>query len=290
MKPDLDTTRAAVVRYFEETIPFYRRFWHGDTDALHFGLRGDDTRGHRDELIRTNAVLAEAAAVRPGDVVLDAGCGVGGSALWLARERGARVIGVTLSPSQARLATDSACAAGLGDRVSFRVDDYTRTGLADSDVDVVWALESACYAPAPGAFLAEAARVLRPGGRLVVADGFLARRPRARERGLYRAFLDGLALARLATVEEFVASLRDVGLVPTRVESRLAEVAPSARRLFGRCLASYPLAVLARSLGLVSDAMLANSRAGIALHLLVRRRVVDYALIGAVKPAGAGDG
>jgi tocopherol O-methyltransferase len=280
-------SREVVVRYFEETLPFYRLFWHGSTGALHFGLRGPGTRGHEDELLRTNAVLADAAGIRRGERVLDAGCGVGGSALWLARVRGARVVGVTLSPSQVRAAHDAARQSGLADRVKFRVEDYTKTTLPDESVDVFWALESACYAANRGSLLAEAWRVLRPGGRIVVADGFLARPPERRERWLYESFLKGLVLPPLSSVAEFTADMRARGLVPTRIESRLGEVTASARRLFWRCLLSYPLAVLVWALGRVSLRMLDNSRAGMALYPMVRRRLVDYALIVATKPASS---
>ena len=73
-----------IVSYFTESIPFYRRFWHGPTGALHFGMRDGAADDHFAALLHTNRVLADAADVRPGSRVLDAGCGIGGSALWLA--------------------------------------------------------------------------------------------------------------------------------------------------------------------------------------------------------------
>jgi cyclopropane fatty-acyl-phospholipid synthase-like methyltransferase len=246
-------------------------------------MRGPGTRSHQDELLHANQVLADAVAIRPGEHVLDAGCGIGGGGIWLASERGARVFGVTLSETQLRIAREAALRAGVVDRVEFRVEDYTRTSLPDESVDVVWAHESACYAPDRRALLEEVRRVLRPGGRIVVADGFLARPPRVGEFWLLEAFERGLVLPPLGSVSELLGSLREFGFSIERAESRLREVTPSCRRLFWRCLVSYPLALIGWSLGRVSSLMLANSHAGIGLYLMVVLGIVEYQLVVAVK-------
>ncbi|PQO22385.1 SAM-dependent methyltransferase [Rhodobacteraceae bacterium WD3A24] len=70
------------------------------------------------------AHIAGKLLIEPGMRVLDIGCGWGGLALTLARDFGARVVGVTLSTEQYNLATDRARRAGLSDRVEFRLQDY----------------------------------------------------------------------------------------------------------------------------------------------------------------------
>ena len=70
------------------------------------------------------AHIAAKLCLKPGMRVLDIGCGWGGLALSLARDHGARVLGVTLSQEQHRVATERAQAAGLADRVTFRLMDY----------------------------------------------------------------------------------------------------------------------------------------------------------------------
>ncbi len=71
--------------------------------------------------------IARKLAVRPGDHVLDIGCGWGGMALTLARDYGARVTGITLSEEQLKIATERVRAAGLDDRVEIRLQDYRLT-------------------------------------------------------------------------------------------------------------------------------------------------------------------
>ncbi len=70
------------------------------------------------------AHIAAKLNIRPGQRVLDIGCGWGGLALYLAKETGAHVTGVTLSSEQYKIATERAAAAGLSAQVEFRLQDY----------------------------------------------------------------------------------------------------------------------------------------------------------------------
>jgi cyclopropane-fatty-acyl-phospholipid synthase len=81
--------------------------------------------------------IAAKLRLEPGMKVLDVGCGWGGLALYLARETGADVTGLTLSVEQCKLATERARQAGLADRVRFKLQDYrTETGIYDRIVSV----------------------------------------------------------------------------------------------------------------------------------------------------------
>lgn len=81
--------------------------------------------------------IAGKLLLKPGMRVLDIGCGWGGTALTLARDHGADVLGVTLSEEQHRIATERANAEGLSDRVKFELRDYRDvTGRFDRIVSV----------------------------------------------------------------------------------------------------------------------------------------------------------
>jgi SAM-dependent methyltransferase len=147
--------------------------------AIHLGFWDGGTRDHREAAINANRVLASKVALRPGERVLDAGCGAGGSAVWLARELGARAVGVNLSPSQIHRARRLAHAQGVSDRVSFERQDFAATTFPDESFDVVWAQESICHVEDKEPFLLEAVRLLKPGGRIVVADRLRSARTRS---------------------------------------------------------------------------------------------------------------
>lgn len=270
----------AIAAYYDYTTPLYRMFWHGDTGALHYGFRDNSTRTSRDELINTNRFLASICGLRPSMLVLDAGCGIGGSAVWIARHHGARVVGITLSEKQARHACAFAHRHGLEGRVAFYVGDYRHTAFPAGSFDVVWALESVCYAPDKRVFLDEALRVLRVGGRLVVGDGFLLRAPRGRrEKRDYARFRRGLVLPEVATVGSFREAMVDAGFDDVRWWDKTREATPSARRLWRRSLLGYPVALVSEAAGLTPRLLTDNVRAGIAQYRMVRNGLIGYAVL-----------
>ena len=87
-----------IADYYDQTLNHYQQWWHLDqTLAVHYGFWEKDTKSFKDALINTNNYLMRMADVQKGERILDAGCGVGGSAIYLATERDAKVTGISLS-------------------------------------------------------------------------------------------------------------------------------------------------------------------------------------------------
>lgn len=139
------------------------------------GVRQRDQAFHyvEDRIAEVAASLAAPAGLH----VVDLGCGVAGSACYLARCLPARVTGITLSPVQARLAQVRIQEAGLSDRVTCLVGDYNDLPPEVGTADLAYAIESFVHGPAPDRFFAQCRRLLTPGGALVICDDF--RRPSA---------------------------------------------------------------------------------------------------------------
>ena len=109
------------------------------------------------------------ALVRPGDRVIDVGCGTGDLSLACARAGAAAVLGVDFARPMLPLALRKARARGAP-HVDFAVADALRLPLADASVDVWCAGFVVRNIPDLNAALHEAHRVLRPGGRIGVLD------------------------------------------------------------------------------------------------------------------------
>ena len=106
-------------------------------------------------------------ALGHGDRLLDLGCGLAGPALWMARETGAHLTGVDLSPVAIKAAGERAAELGLDGQAEFRVGSFADTGLEGNSIDGAMSEDALQYAPDKLAAFKEIARILRPGGRFV---------------------------------------------------------------------------------------------------------------------------
>ncbi|MGB5834254.1 MAG: methyltransferase domain-containing protein [Thiohalocapsa sp.] len=116
-------------------------------------------------------LVGEHAQMRPGDTVLDVGFGFGDQdILWARRLKPERIIGLNITDSQVSVARHRVADLGLDRQIDLRHGSATNMRLESQSVDKVVALECAFHFRTRERFLREAWRVLRPGGRLVLAD------------------------------------------------------------------------------------------------------------------------
>lgn len=162
--------------------------------------------------------------------VVDLGCGVGAAARQLAtRHPALRVLGLSVSPMQVEFGNHTNAQTKLDGRVELRKADYRSTTLASASLIGAYAIESACYDIEGGAgLIREAARVLQPGARLIIADGF-RRGPRIRgaARAVERRMLAGWTLSRLHTLRRFTGNLREQGFEIESVQDISLRVLPT---------------------------------------------------------------
>jgi tocopherol O-methyltransferase len=166
-------TAADVASHYDELDPVYRRFWG---DHVHHGYWRTGRESEREAVEALVELVAERLAPEPGTNLCDIGCGYGASAEQLAATREVAVTGLTLSEAQARVARLRRPAAGA---LSFLVRDWLDNGLPDAGFDGAYAIESSEHMADKPRFFAEAWRVLRPGGRLVVCAWLASEHPSA---------------------------------------------------------------------------------------------------------------
>lgn len=148
---------------------FYFHVWGGED--IHIGLYQADDEPIAEASRRTVKRMAElAGALSPATRVLDLGAGYGGSMRWLAEHFGCRCVALNLSEVENERNRRMNVEAGLDDRIEVVDGDFTALDFDDGAFDRVWSQDAFLHSGDRAAVCAEAARVLRPGGRLVFTD------------------------------------------------------------------------------------------------------------------------
>ena len=134
----------------------------------HFGYYPDNQKiSHQQAQICMMEQVASSFTLPSGSKVLDAGCGEGATAMFLAKNFGYDVMGIDLLTESIEIAESRVKDSKLP--ISFLVE-ITKLPFADNTFDGLYAIETFIHSSDPSATLSEFRRVLKPGGQLVIAD------------------------------------------------------------------------------------------------------------------------
>ena len=214
-----------VARYYDQNTARFLRFGgSGATAALHRQIWAPGVQDAAQAFLYLNRLVSSAITplFEPAALnrhLLDLGCGVGGTATWLAQHHAFQVVGITNSPVQARLAVERARRLGLQDACRFiEADFHALPGIGE--FQAAYAIESFAHARDPGCFFQQVAARLVRGGRLVVCDDFLATEPVATGKPLTRTTSQAVKW-----VGRFQAGWQLSSLLPVELVSQLATAA-----------------------------------------------------------------
>ena len=172
------------------------------------------------------------ANVKDVSNLIDVGCGIGGSTLYLAEKFNSKATGITLSSVQANRATQRAIEVKLEETAQFQVADALNMPFPDNNFDLVWSLESGEHMPDKGQFFQECYRVLKPGGTFICATwchrptnswaGQLTENEKQHLEEIYRVY----CLPYVISLPEYETIAQDCGFSKIKVDDWSMEVAP----------------------------------------------------------------
>lgn len=281
----VDSNKEVVKRYYNYTRIFYRLFWHGDTDSLHYGFYDETVKNHREALLKTIEVTAQSANVSSGDEVVDLGCGVGGTAFWITKNIGAHATGITISEAQYKKAKRLRAKYGLEANTEFVLGDFFHTPFFGDNFDVIVSIEASCYGQyAIDALAREMYRILKPGGRIAIMDGYLGTKELTSvEQKQVRDFEVGLALQKMITPDAFMSALKKVGFLDVSFSEYTENVLPTAKYMAALTSRWHALTKLLTRLKIVPSLVLKNNIAGQVQYELTKNRALVYGCITAKK-------
>lgn len=274
-------TKEVTKKYFDATQISYNFLWMNKINlAMHYGFWGNGTKNLHEALLNENKVTAEALGIQKNDIVLDAGCGVGGSAIWIAENYGVKVTGITIVEKQIKQATKNAKSRKVDNLVDFQLIDFCSTGFPDETFDKIYAMESMCYANVKADFVKEMYRILKPGGSLAISDAFLdSKSIQESDQIQLDDWLAGWAIPNISEISDFRNDLTDAGftgLIDTNVNDKII---PSAKRIYKIGRVFYPFDKTCNKIGLVSDTTLRSTIATLAQYHLFSNKIMQYHLI-----------
>jgi tocopherol O-methyltransferase len=218
---------ADVVSHYDELDVFYREIWG---EHVHHGLwqSGDETP--EQATLALVDYVVKLARISPGDTVCDIGSGYGATARQLASHHGARVTALTVTPKQHHFALS---VEPEGDNPVYLLRDWNANGLTSASFDAAIAIESLSHMADKRHALAEAARVLEPGGRLVLCVWLATDHPSQWEsRHLLEPICRQGRLPGLATETDYCSLLEAIGFEIDDFE----DVSRQVRRTWSICI------------------------------------------------------
>ena len=217
-------------RYYEEAGPDYAA-WSPHFN-MHFGFfRWGMNPLHREAMLeQMNLEVRNRLHLSPGSPsrIFDMGCGLGATLRSFASELpNADLHGITLVPWQLDQGRQLNQSSPEGSHVTLSLGNYEHTAQPSQSFDAIFAVESSCYARGANkaAFLKEAHRLLHPGGRLVIADGFLGPgKLRGPQKSFFQRLCNCWVIDTLGEITSVTAELERIGfnqIIAERIQSRV---------------------------------------------------------------------
>ena len=208
---------------------FYFRIWGGED--IHIGLYESDDDSISEASRRTVARMADLVGdLGPGMRVLDLGSGYGGVARYLAERFGCSVVGLNLSEVENERSRTMNRERRLDPLIEIVDGSYEEIPFEDGAFDVVWSQDAFLHSGDRGRVIAEAARVLKPGGTLIFTDPMQADDC---PQGVLQPILDRLLLDTLGSPGFYRQQAQACGLREVGFEDHTPQLVQHYARVLG---------------------------------------------------------
>lgn len=215
----LTDNKTKVIEHYNELSSYYKNLWgiHIHHGFWQTGKESKETA--QQQLIEK---LTGDMELGPNLSLLDVGCGIGGSSVYLAKKFGVDVTGITISETQVSMA--QAYAKEQGIKAKFLVMDADNITLGNK-FDVVWSIEAISHFMNRGSFFKKSADILKPGGSLALTDWFVVENLDEKNKKIIESIKSGMLVPNMDTMNNYVQSIESTGLKIVNRENISQQVA-----------------------------------------------------------------
>ncbi|MEM7122338.1 MAG: methyltransferase domain-containing protein [Pseudomonadota bacterium] len=221
---ETDFQAAITARY---DAPMYRALLEVYGDQIHPGFFETGREDLQAAALEATKRLAELADLQPSSCVLETACGVGGTARYLAAAYGVDMTATNISKGQLETAAEWTAGKPGAERITYAFADFQALPYEDGSFDVYWCQDSLLFSPDRSRAIAEAARVLRPGGTIAITDLTVVGMPA----GASEALLAEISEPGFWSLGDYIRGLESAGFVVMAQEDWGRHVLPFFERI-----------------------------------------------------------
>lgn len=229
--------------------PMYRAMLEVWGDQIHPGLLESEDEELYPGAVKATTRLAELADLQRGSHVLETACGVGGTARLLARDFDCHVTATNISKGQLETAAEWMQGKPGAERITYAFANFEELAYDDASFDVYWCQDALLFSTARATAIAEAARVVRPGGTVAITDLTVVGEPTGETADL----MAGISKPGFWSMEGYVAALDEAGFDLMAAEDWTRHVLPSFLRIRADMIAKKDQLIAIAGLDEVED-------------------------------------
>ncbi len=254
------------VSYYTQSEWGYQTY-HSGQDVIHMALNFDGVF-HPDGYYVQPKVVAEQINKFGANDVLELGCGKGFNSRFLAQQYPeVNFTGIDITPLHIKIARQKARAFS---NLTFQEGNFNDLEFPDRSFDIVFAFECLCHAPQAKIPLAEIFRVLRPGGQLIIFDGYrntkLEQLPKLFQTATQLTEISMAVQHGFGEIQEWTANAKSIGFQIQTIENLSSAVQPTVSRLKKLSVKFFNLSWKAKLIAnLLPKYLIRNSIAGLLM-------------------------
>ena len=234
-----------IINYYNDCKKDYRLIWRLEKVwGLHYGYFEKGDKSLSQAILKMNDQIIKNTNINEKTKILDAGCGYAGTAMYIAEKKKCHIEAITIVDEQVNTAKKVIKEKGLDKYINVSNQDFTKTTFKDNTFDVVYGIESICYAFPKEDFLKEAFRVLKPNGILIILDGYNSKEKEeysAKEKRIMKKFANGWSFDSLESPKYFINKSKKIGFIKQEYKNITDKALKTSKILY---IASFPAYVV----------------------------------------------